>query len=939
MAANTEYTKIKESTISAFFSKLKAAFWPKADVTNITLADVAVTGDYDDLTNKPTIPPGVVVDQTYDGTSTNAQSGVAMAGALAGKQDTISDLSAIRTGAAAGATAVQPEAGKGLFSGNYNDLSNKPTIPDAQVQANWNESDSASKAYIQNKPTIPDAVEANPTVPAGTTPPDLQNLKVGSNYFAIPQGGASVDLSDTPIFEGSVPVDDTVDPSNLSEQLGEPITEEEHAYRVPEYTLTNYYYISESGIITSGYLYAYSSPIRLLAGETLNFSFTGGGQAAISLTNENGTSYLMVVAGGEGVDRKNKSYTATEDCYVAVCGMINGGNYVDITSVKEKKFIDAEQVVTLAEETSVTPEYTTTSGKFIDAGTNTIKTNANYLYTSPIFLNAGDVLEFDFSGGDGTLTLAKVIVADGYYEELRKDTAVVTSITHVTYTAPEGCRVAMTGTYVGNVKITHPSAVQTVIPITELLRMIDDSTRNDFKDEEYFEIPIPTMAKINIVASGMSTSKTTPVAAMLEYEDLYHNIKFKRNVTLTAQGSSSMNYIEKNQTVDFSDCTIKFGHWVAQDSFHLKAYYIDVFRGINNAMYNYVEDVIRKQGCRSNRVLKSGTPTTSNGTGDFFTDFGTDALCHPDGFQVEVYLNGEYFGLFALNLKKHRDNYSMNKNDEDQILLDGQLGTATFWGGTIDWTAFEIRNPKGLICMDGSDYDGDNPAELIDSTSASYDSSNAKHVFSAAVKTNIQTLASAKGTISALSTTEAKKAAFEAAFDVPMFIVYYVISQTIDHYDGFHKNWIWTMYDGYAAPNFYDMDSLFGRYWNGSNVFHQPNYGSVENYSDSNSISHLFVNLYSTEIAALYGTFRSSGIITVDNIVGYLDRWLERIGRTALERNLEAWPKTPSYRPVAGTNYDDGTATTWGMYDTPERIRLWLTGRIAYLDNLYGYNA
>lgn len=45
------------------------------------------------------------------------------------KQDAISDLATIRSGAALGATAVQPEVGKGLFSGNYNDLTNKPTIP------------------------------------------------------------------------------------------------------------------------------------------------------------------------------------------------------------------------------------------------------------------------------------------------------------------------------------------------------------------------------------------------------------------------------------------------------------------------------------------------------------------------------------------------------------------------------------------------------------------------------------------------------------------------------------------------------------------------------------------------------------------------------------------------------------------------------------------
>lgn len=40
-------------------------------------------------------------------------------------------------------------------SGSYNDLADKPTIPAAQVQSDWNESDTASKAYIKNKPTIP----------------------------------------------------------------------------------------------------------------------------------------------------------------------------------------------------------------------------------------------------------------------------------------------------------------------------------------------------------------------------------------------------------------------------------------------------------------------------------------------------------------------------------------------------------------------------------------------------------------------------------------------------------------------------------------------------------------------------------------------------------------------------------------------------------------
>ena len=42
-------------------------------------------------------------------------------------------------------------------SGNYNDLTNRPTIPAAPVQSNWTEQDPTSLAFIQNKPVIPAA--------------------------------------------------------------------------------------------------------------------------------------------------------------------------------------------------------------------------------------------------------------------------------------------------------------------------------------------------------------------------------------------------------------------------------------------------------------------------------------------------------------------------------------------------------------------------------------------------------------------------------------------------------------------------------------------------------------------------------------------------------------------------------------------------------------
>lgn len=43
-------------------------------------------------------------------------------------------------------------------SGSYNDLSNLPSIPAAQIQSDWNQTTTTAKDYIKNKPSIPDAL-------------------------------------------------------------------------------------------------------------------------------------------------------------------------------------------------------------------------------------------------------------------------------------------------------------------------------------------------------------------------------------------------------------------------------------------------------------------------------------------------------------------------------------------------------------------------------------------------------------------------------------------------------------------------------------------------------------------------------------------------------------------------------------------------------------
>lgn len=84
------------------------------------------SGSYNDLTDKPTIP------------------------------DSLSDLSDDSTHRLVTDAEKTAWNGKSDFSGSYNDLTDKPTIPDAQIQSDWNQSNTSAKDYIKNKPTIPD---------------------------------------------------------------------------------------------------------------------------------------------------------------------------------------------------------------------------------------------------------------------------------------------------------------------------------------------------------------------------------------------------------------------------------------------------------------------------------------------------------------------------------------------------------------------------------------------------------------------------------------------------------------------------------------------------------------------------------------------------------------------------------------------------------------
>ena len=174
-----------------------------------SFANVATSGSYNDLSNKPTLFSGSYNDLSnkpslFSGSYTDLTNQPTIPAA-----QVQTDWNAT-TGM--GVLLNKPT----LFSGNYNDLTNQPTIPAAQVNSDWNSSSGVTQ--ILNKPTLANVATSGsytdltnqPTIPAAQVQTDW-NVTTGMGVLlnkptlsTVAMTGSYADLSNTPsLFSGS----------------------------------------------------------------------------------------------------------------------------------------------------------------------------------------------------------------------------------------------------------------------------------------------------------------------------------------------------------------------------------------------------------------------------------------------------------------------------------------------------------------------------------------------------------------------------------------------------------------------------------------------------------------------------------------------------------------------------------------------------------------
>ena len=513
----------------------------------------------------------------------------------------------------------------------------------------------------------------------------------------------------------------------------------------------------------------------------------------------------------------------------------------------------------------------------------------------------------------------------------------------------------------------------------------------DWSDSSFIQIPEPRFAIINITnIDSMPTTKTQNMKAFLEFWDMQGNY-FKKHVIANAQGAFSMNFIKKNTAFDFCDDEwigddtpkIRFGNWVPQDSFHMKAYYGDFFRGVGAVSYKLYDQIVRTRGNMYDRpwkkalldMSKIGVTTKSLGNpyvGDYDLLTDTGARCFPDGFPVACYLNGEFYGIFSWQLKKHRDNYHMDKSTAEHVHLDGTINHTTLWNGTIVWGEgddFEVRNPKSLYAIGGNKYDADIKQEEI----AGEEEVNAwiaagqlpdGTAISSKIKKNLQMTAKVKkyiqdfaNTILVIKEAESNyntsskseedlkkfKNVYEKYYDVENIIDYIIISDLIYNWDGFSRNWQWFTYDGVKwYVGLYDCDNSFGCHSMGDRT---TGCLSTHLFASKDTPIGYVILYYSNELNARYKELADKGVISSENIFGILKDWTLRIGTDFFKEEYKKWPDSLCIRDSvvrseywelmtdeAGNPLTDTSETFNAMtkYNVGDEVSFGLNGEMGY---------
>ncbi|MBQ8267575.1 MAG: CotH kinase family protein [Clostridia bacterium] len=347
------------------------------------------------------------------------------------------------------------------------------------------------------------------------------------------------------------------------------------------------------------------------------------------------------------------------------------------------------------------------------------------------------------------------------------------------------------------------------------------------------------------ITDPAQTSKKIECNIGFEYRSSDKN--FNGAAQIKIQGSSSTRYAKKNYTINFyedsnysSKKKIDVG-WGAQSKYCLKANWIDK--------------------THSRNVVTAGLAGEVQAKYDLFNVAPHNGTI--DGFPVEIYINGEFHGLYTMNIPKDEWMFGMDKDNPDHIVICGEN-----WNDPVLFKS--VPTDLNDWTVEAGPEDDATLAKVQRLVKFVKDSSDAEF-----------------------------KANFSQYLNLDSTLNYYVMMNYFWASDNTGKNMLLATYDGKVwYPTMYDLDTTWGTNWRGDGIY---NYSSgFVNGSNSNLWSKFEKN-FKKEIAQRYFELRAD-ILDTENVMASFNNFYSKIPQEVLDREKAKWEGFTG-SPLPGYDY------------------------------------
>ena len=367
---------------------------------------------------------------------------------------------------------------------------------------------------------------------------------------------------------------------------------------------------------------------------------------------------------------------------------------------------------------------------------------------------------------------------------------------------------------------------------------------------------LPIVNIIGILPTDTSDTRTPTNVEFEYYEDT--RMVFKCKSEFAIQGSSTAFFPKKGFETKFTNFNdeklkVQFGGWLPTDSFHIKSFPSDRTFSRDLAYGKIWEKIRKSRPFPGNYIADFHNGNSNDSTPDNLME---QAVFYPDGFPIELRVNGTFYGVYFLRLKKERENYMFNEANENHIFIDNEVH--------INWTAYEpagwkIRSPKKITANVTANL-------------------NRFFNWCAGIK---------NGSIDFETTCN-------DYINVDSFVDWLINQQLCTAWDSQINNMLIGFYDGKKANLFpYDGDLGFGGSYTGFEFQNPLVIDAQKLYWRGTFWKDTLYPKLKTRIQARWTELRNKNIISIDDVYSIFKENTSKIPRNLLEQDLSKWSDIP----------------------------------------------